>query len=72
MPIGCLYEPLPGHTPSLPVVLLPNFTSQSIPPGTPGVSTNNYGVGAIASWQAAADRRLYGIELTYRFTAARR
>ena len=43
-----------------------------IPPGTPGVSTNNYGVGAIASWQAAADRRLYGIELTYRFTAARR
>ena len=43
-----------------------------IPPGTPGVSTNNYGVGAIASWQAAADRRLYGIALTYRFSAARR
>ena len=42
-----------------------------IAPGTPGVISNN-GVGAIASWQAAADRRLYGIELTYRFTAASR
>ncbi len=26
---------------------------------------------AVASWQAAADRRLYGIELTYRFRAPR-
>jgi iron complex outermembrane receptor protein len=28
-------------------------------------------VGPYASWQAAADRRLYGIELTYRFRAQR-
>jgi iron complex outermembrane recepter protein len=30
------------------------------------------GVGPIASWQAAADRRLYGLELTYRFREQRR
>jgi iron complex outermembrane recepter protein len=29
------------------------------------------GVGPYASWQAAADRRLYGVELTYRFRAQR-
>lgn len=29
------------------------------------------GVGPFASWQAAADRRLYGVELTYRFRAPR-
>ncbi len=41
-----------------------------VAPGTPGINTVN-GLGAIASWQAAADRRLYGIELTCRFSAAR-
>jgi iron complex outermembrane recepter protein len=30
------------------------------------------GVGPYASWQAAADRRLYGVELVYRFRAPRR
>jgi iron complex outermembrane receptor protein len=30
------------------------------------------GIGAIASWHAAADRRLYGLELIYRFRAQRR
>jgi iron complex outermembrane receptor protein len=30
------------------------------------------GVGPFASWQAAADRRLYGLELTYRFRVSRR
>ena len=29
------------------------------------------GIGPFASWQAAADRRLYGVELTYRFRAPR-
>jgi iron complex outermembrane receptor protein len=29
------------------------------------------GIGPYASWQAAADRRLYGVELTYRFRAKR-
>ncbi len=29
------------------------------------------GIGPYASWQAAADRRLYGMELTYRFRAPR-
>ncbi|MFI4890007.1 MAG: TonB-dependent receptor [Steroidobacterales bacterium] len=30
------------------------------------------GIGPFASWQAAADRRLYGLELTYRFRVPRR